>query len=189
MFLAWEFMCKFVHVLQQQVRVIARAGTSAWSSSWDWALPLNFKIFFCIHRSTNRNGAFPRISFTRLFLWTFRNIFYYFLLCHVSISTVLNAKINSTFEREDKSNGNPLLHQGFFFLSREFFLWTFRTIHYNLFLCRVSISREMNAKKKKRRRRNSRGKTRAMKTHFCTIHLFSFSRIFLWTFRTISSFQ
>ena len=40
-----------------------------------------FRDFFCIHRSTNRNGAFPRISFTIFSLTTFRkNPFYYVLL-------------------------------------------------------------------------------------------------------------
>ena len=122
---------------REVLREISRLGTS-----------LEFEDFFCIHRSTNRNGAFPRISFTRLFLWTFRNILYYFLLCHVSISTVLNAKINSTFEREDKSNGNPLLHHGIFSFSfTRIFRWTFRTIPYYFFKCRVRIFRRMNAKK------------------------------------------
>ena len=47
-------------------------------------------------------------------------------LCRVSISRVMNAKKRKRkkkkkkFEREDKSNENPLLHLTFFFLSREF---------------------------------------------------------------------
>ena len=53
------------------------------------------------------NGIF--FSFTRIFLWSYRKIPYYFFLCPVSISRVMNEKINSKFEREDKSNGNPLL--------------------------------------------------------------------------------
>ena len=58
-------------------------------------------------------------SFTRIFLYTFRKIPYNFFLCPVRISRIMNAKI-SKFEREDKSNGIPLLHHDFFFLSREF---------------------------------------------------------------------
>ena len=55
---------------------------------------------------------------------------------------------NSKLEREDKSNGNPLLHHGFFFFSfTRIFLQTFRMILYYFGLCRVSISRKMNAKK------------------------------------------
>jgi hypothetical protein len=51
------------------------------------------------------------------------------------------------------------------------------------FLCLLSISRIMNAKKKTR---NSRGKSRAMETHFYPIHFFfSFTRLFLWALRKI----
>ena len=59
-------------------------------------------------------------SFTRIFLGTFRNIPYNFLLCCVRISRIMNVKKNSKFEREDKVNGIPLLHHRFFFLSQEF---------------------------------------------------------------------
>ena len=70
----------------------------------------------------------------------------------------------------------------FFFSFTRIFLWTSRTIPYYIFSCRVSISRIMNGKKS----RNSRGKTRAMETHFYTIQfLFSFTRTFLWTCRAI----
>ena len=41
-----------------------------------------------------------------------------FFLCLLSISRIMNAKKNSKFEREDKSNGNTLVpHTFFFFLS------------------------------------------------------------------------
>ena len=32
------------------------------SSSWDWALPSNFEICFCIHWSTNRTGAYQKLG-------------------------------------------------------------------------------------------------------------------------------
>ena len=53
-------------------------------------------------------------SFTIIFQWTSRTIPYYFFLSLVSIFRIMNAKI-SKFEREDKTNGNPLVHHGYFF--------------------------------------------------------------------------
>ena len=54
-------------------------------------------------------------------IWRLRKIPYYFFLCPVSISRIINAKKNSKFERADKTNGKPLLHHGFcFFLSLDF---------------------------------------------------------------------
>ena len=53
----------------------------------------------------------------------------------------------SKFEREDKSNGIPLLHHGIFFSFTRSFLYTFRKIPYIFFFsCCVRISRTMNAK-------------------------------------------
>jgi len=80
-----------------------------------------FPDFFCIHRSTNMNWALPRISFTRFSSWKFRNIPFYYFVCLVSISRSMNAKKISKFEREDKTNGNPLLHHGFFLIFHENF--------------------------------------------------------------------
>ena len=71
-------------------------------------------------------------SFTRIFLYTFRKIPYNFFLCSVRISRIMNAKI-SKFEREDKSNGIPLLQHGFFFSFTRIFQNTFRNIPYNFF--------------------------------------------------------
>ena len=87
-------MCKFVHVLQQQVRVIARAGhpREVLREISRLGTSLEFEDFFCIHRSTNRNGAFPRISFTIFSLRTFRKNIFYYLLCPVSISRLMKAK-------------------------------------------------------------------------------------------------
>ena len=86
-------------------------------------------------------------SLTKFFPWTFRKIPYYSFLCPVTISGVMNAKKISKFEREVKSNGNTLLPHTFFFSFTSFFLWTRRKIPYSFFLCPVSISRIMNAKK------------------------------------------
>ena len=53
----------------------------------------------------------------------------------------------------------------FFFLSLYFFYEHAENLHTIFFLCPVSISRIMNAKTT----RNSKGKTRAMETHFYTM--------------------
>ena len=50
------------------------------------------------------------------------------------------------------------------------FLYTSRKIPYNFFLCCARTSRIMKAKKS----RNSRGKTRAMETHFYIMEFFFF---------------
>ena len=59
-------------------------------------------------------------SFTRIFLYTFRNIPYHLLmLCSYFQNN--ECKNISKFERKNKSNGIPLVQHGFFFfLSREF---------------------------------------------------------------------
>ena len=105
------------------------------------------------------------------FLWTPRKIPYSFILCPVRISRLMNAKKISKFEREVKSNGNTLLPHRFFFSFTSFLLRTRTKIPYSFFLCFVSISRIMNAKKS----RNSRGKSRAMETHFYPIEFFFLS--------------
>ena len=64
----------------------------------------------------------------------------------------------------------------FFFLSQEFSYEHPERFLIIFFVCHAGISRIMNAKNS----RNSRGKTRAMETHFYTIQfLFSFTRTFL----------
>ena len=73
-------------------------------------------------------------SFTRFFLWTLSNIPYLFFLWLVSISTIMNAKKNSKFEREVKSNGNTLPPHNFFFSFTRLFLWTLRKIPYYFIL-------------------------------------------------------
>ena len=90
---------------------------------------------------------------------------------------------NLEIQEERQEQWNPTSTAwNFFFLSREFskiHSETFLTIS---FLCCFRISRIMNAKKS----RNSRGKTRAMETHFYTLQfLFSFTRTFLLTCRAI----
>ena len=68
--------------------------------------------------STPWNFFFP---FTRIILYTFRKIPYNFFLCCARISRIMNAKKISKFEREEKSNGNPLLHHGIFLSFHEKF--------------------------------------------------------------------
>ena len=64
-----------------------------------------------------------------------------------------------------------------------FSLWIFRMNPYYFFLSPITIPRIMNAKKT----RNSRGKTRAMETHFYTMQFFfSFTTFLLWTCRKFS---
>ena len=57
-------------------------------------------------------------------------------------------KKNSKFERGDKCNGNPLVHHLFFYFFHENFLMNTQNDSLHFFLCRVSISRVMNAKQK-----------------------------------------
>ena len=72
----------------------------------------------------------------------------------------------------------------FFFISfTRIFLWTLRTISY-IFLCRVSISRVMNAKQKKNSKFEWEDKSNGiplLQHRF----LLPFTAIFLWTFWTI----
>ena len=98
---------------------------------------------------------------------------FFFMLCSYFQNN--ECKKILKFYRDDKSNGIPLLQHGFFFSFTRIFLHTFRKIPYFFFLNCNRISRIMNAKKS----RNSRGKTRAMESHFYTMDLFSFTIIFL----------
>ena len=110
------------------------------------------------------------------------SLLFFFFLCSFSISRKINEQKISKFEREVKSNGNILLPHRFFFPFTRFFLWTLRKIPYSFFLCPVSISRIINAKKT----RNPRRKSRAMETHFYPIEFFFlFTRFFLWTLTKI----
>ena len=76
-----------------------------------------------------------------------------FFSCPLSISRKMNGKKrgkkkNSKFEREDKSNGNPLLNHLIFFVPLQFSYENSETFPAVYFLCPVSICRIMNAKKK-----------------------------------------
>ena len=53
--------------------------------------------------------------FHQIFPMNIQKGYLLFFLCPVSTSRRMNAKKNSKFEREDKSNGKPFLHNGFFF--------------------------------------------------------------------------
>ena len=102
-----------------QVRIIARAGRPrAPSCLWDWALPSCFKTRATEIRFYTMEFFF---SFTRIILYTFRKIPHNFFLICARISSIMNAKKISKFEREEKSNGNPLLHHGIFLSFHEKF--------------------------------------------------------------------
>ena len=88
------------------------------SCLWDWALP--FQYFFCIHRYTNRNGAFPRISFITFSLWTFRNISLYYLSCLKSICRLMNAQKTRNSKGRQGAMETNFYSMDFFFLPREF---------------------------------------------------------------------
>jgi dolichol kinase len=129
-----------------QVRIIARAGASARAKLF---VRLGTSLCFKTRATETRFYTMEIfLSFTRIILYTFRKIPYNFFLCCARISSIMNAKKISKFEREEKSNGNPLPHHGFFFFSlTRIILYTFRKIPYNFFLCCARISRIMNAKK------------------------------------------
>jgi hypothetical protein len=76
------------------------------------------------------------------------NIPYFFLSYLVSISSLMNAKINNfKFKGEVKSNGNTLLHTEFFTsVSHEHN--EFRKISSLFLVCPIPICRPMHAKKK-----------------------------------------
>ena len=70
---------------------------------------------------------------------------FFFILCSYFQNN--ECKKISKFERDDKSNGIPLLqHRIFFSLSQEFF-YIHSERFFTFFLCCVRISRIMNAKK------------------------------------------
>ena len=102
-------------------------------------------------------------SCMRIFLYTFRNIPYNFFFMLFSYFQNNECKKISKFEREDKSNGIPLVQHGFFSFHENFPIFI-QKLSLQFFI----ISRIMNGQKS----RNSRGKTRAMESHFFTIDFF-----------------
>ena len=112
------FFSEVTKFFSVQVRIIARAGASARAPSclWHWALPSCFKTRATETRFYTMEFFF---SFTRIILYTFRKIPHNFFLICARISSIMNAKKISKFEREEKSNGNPLLHHGIFFSFHE----------------------------------------------------------------------
>ena len=120
--------------------------------------------------------------FTRIFLYTSRKISYNFFLCCIRISRVMNAQKSRNSRGKTRAMETYFYTMEFFSPFTRIFLFTSRKIPYNFFLCCVCISRVMNAKKS----RNSKGKTRAMETHFYTMEFFCpFTRSFLYTSRKI----
>ena len=120
--------------------------------------------------STAWNSFF---SFTRIFLYTFRNIPYHLLMLR-SYFQNNECKNISKFERKNKTNAIPLVQHGFFFSFTRIFLGTLRNIPYNFLLCCVRISRIMNVKKNSKFEREDKVNGIPL-LH----HSFSFTRIFL----------
>ena len=119
-------------------------------------------------------------SFTRIFLWTLRTIPYNCLLCCVSISRVMNAKKNSKFEWEDKSNGIPLLHHGFFFPFHENFHIFIQKLSLQFFIKVCSYFQNNECKEISKFEGEDKGNGIPLLRHSL---FFSFTTIFLWTFK------
>ena len=83
----------------------------------------------------------------------------------------LFVRLGTSLLFQDKSNGNSLLHHGiFFFLSRELsYIHSERFLIIFFMLCSYFQYNEC-----KKKSRNSRGKKRAMETHFYTMDFFFF---------------
>ena len=102
---------------------------------------------------------------------------YFSMLCSYFQNN--ECKNNLDIREGRQEQWNPTSTAWIFFSFTRIFLYTFRNIPYSFFVCSVRISRIMNAKKS----RNSRGKTRAMESHFYSMEFFfAFTRIFLHTF-------
>ena len=86
----------------------------------------------------------------------------------------MNAKISRNSRGKTRAMEFHLYSMDFFLSFTRIFLYTFRNFPYNFLLWCVRISKIMNVKKS----RNSRGKTRAMESHFFTIDFFFLSRQF-----------
>ena len=88
---------------------------------------------------------------------------------------------NSKFEGETRSNGIPLVQHGIFFFFHKNFSTYIQKDSLQFFLMLCSYFQNNECKKS----RNSIGTTRAMESHFYSMDFFSFTRIFLHTFRKI----
>ena len=112
-------------------------------------------------------------SFTRLFLWILRKIPSYLFLCPFSISRIMIAKKSRNSRWKSRAMETHFYPIEFFFSFTSFFLWTCRKIPC-LFLCLLSISRIMNAKKKNskfEREVKSNGNTLVPHTFFLFLSL------------------
>ena len=123
------------------------------------------------------------LSFMRIFPYTFRNIAYNFFYCYLRISRKMNAKI-SKFKRKDKSNGIPLLHHGIFFFFHENFpkyiqKHSLQFLFYAVFVFQEKwMQNNLEIREGRQEQWNS--------TCTAWIFFFSFTRIFLGTFRNIA---
>jgi len=89
-----------------------------------------------LHRKSNGNPLLHRdffFSFTRFFLWSCRKIKYYFFLCPVRISRIMNAKKVVIRQGRQRAMETHLYTMDFFFSFTIIFQWTSRTIPYYFF--------------------------------------------------------
>ena len=129
-----------------QVRVIAGAGASACMKLLTLG-PRISRFFFFSFIVIQIGMEHSRIYFTIFSLRTFRKITYYFIFMPCQYFLNNDFRKNSKFEREDKTNGKPLLHHGFFFFFYQIFPMNIQKGYLLFFLCPVSTPRRMNAKK------------------------------------------
>ena len=141
-----------------------------------------FQINECTKTSRNSRGKTRAMEFhfyTRDFFFPFTTSFLYkyiqkdslhlFFSCCVRISRTMNAKI-SKFEREDKSNGIPLLHHGLFFFFDEIFPIYIQKDSLQFFFMPCSYFQKNECKKISK----FEGKTRGMESHFYNMVFFFF---------------
>ena len=113
-------------------------------------------------------------SFTKIFQNTFTNILYNFFFMLFSYFQNNECKKNSKFERDDKSNGIPLVQHGFFFPFHENFPTFIQKLSLQFFIIVCSYFQHNECKEISKFER----KTRAMESHFFTIVSFFLSRQF-----------
>ena len=134
---------------------------------------LEFHVFFSFHSSLYKQ-EWSILEFISLYFPYEHSerlpSFFFFFLCPISISGIMNAKKNSKLEREDKSNGNPLLHHGIYYFFHENFTINIHNDSLVFWFLPCLYFQKNECKKP----RNSTGKTRTMDSHFYNMYLFFF---------------
>ena len=115
-------------------------------------------------------------SFTRIFQNTFRNIPYNFFFMLFSYFQNNECKKISKFEREDKSNGIPLVQHGFFFSFHENFPIFIQKLSLQFFIIVCSYFQNNECKEISKFEREDKGNGIPLLHHSL---FFSFTTIFL----------